>query len=91
MNDKEENATKDFIHFYKLNFGQGIFIAAIINIILIVCYVDIGLFFSSNMKFISYILIVLAIFMGAICFYAYPILARINVKTIDIFIKYLQN
>ena len=85
MNDKQENATKDFIHFYKLNFGQGIFIAAIINIILIVCYVDIGLFFLSNMKFISYILIALAIFMGAICLYVYPILSRINAKTIDIF------
>lgn len=85
MNDKEENATKDFIHFYKLNFGQGIFVAAIINVILMVCYVDIGLFFSSNLKFISYILIALAIFMGAICFYVYPILARINAKTIDIF------
>lgn len=85
MNDKQENATKDFIHFYKLNFGQGIFIAAIINIILMVCYVDIGLFFLSNMKFISYILIALAIFMGAICLYVYPILSRINAKTIDIF------
>ena len=85
MNDKQENDKKDFIHFYKLNFGQGIFIAAIINIILMVCYVDIGLFFLSNMKFISYILIALAIFMGAICLYVYPILSRINAKTIDIF------
>ena len=58
---------------------------AIINIILMVCYVDIGLFFLSNMKFISYILIALAIFMGAICLYVYPILSRINAKTIDIF------
>ena len=37
------------------------------------------------MKFISYILIALAIFMGVICLYVYPILSRINAKTIDIF------
>ncbi|MDU5262228.1 MAG: hypothetical protein E6176_07350, partial [Clostridium celatum] len=49
-------------------------------------YIDIGYFFSINMKTISYIFIVLAIFMGAISLYIYPILARINAKTIDLFI-----
>ena len=85
INDKQEGATRDYFHFYKLNFAQGIFIATIINIVLMISYIDIGYFFSINMKIISYIFIVLAIFMGAISLYIYPILARINAKTIDLF------
>lgn len=86
IKDKQEWATRDYFHFYKMNFAQGIFIAAIINIVLMISYIDIGYFFSINMKTISYIFIVLAIFMGAISLYIYPILARINAKTIDLFI-----
>ena len=86
IKDKQEGATRDYFHFYKMNFAQGIFIAAIINIVLMISYIDIGYFFSINMKTISYIFIVLAIFMGAISLYIYPILARINAKTIDLFI-----
>lgn len=85
INDKQEGAIRDYFHFYKLNFAQGIFIATIINIVLMISYIDIGYFFSINMKIISYIFIVLAIFMGAISLYIYPILARINAKTIDLF------
>ena len=77
IKDKQEGATRDYFHFYKMNFAQGIFIAAIINIVLMISYIDIGYFFSINMKTISYIFIVLAIF---------TILARINAKTIDLFI-----
>lgn len=85
INDKQEGATNDYFHLYKMNFAQGIFIAAIINIILMICYIDVGYFYSSNMRVISYIFIVLAIFMGALSLYIYPILGRINAKTIDIF------
>lgn len=86
MKDKQEVATRDYFHFYKINFAQGIFISAIINIVLMISYIDIGYFFSINMKIISYVFIALAIFMGAISLYIYPILARINTKTIDLFI-----
>ena len=75
INDNQNGATRDYFHFYKLNFAQGIFIAAIINIVLMISYIDIGYFFSINMKTISYIFIALAIFMG-----------RINAKIIDLFI-----
>ena len=86
MKDKQEGATRDYFHFYKLNFAQGIFIATIINIVLMISYIDVGYFFSINMKTVSYIFIALAIFMGAISLYIYPILARMNAKTIDLFI-----
>lgn len=86
INDKQNGATRDYFHFYKMNFAQGIFIAAIINIVLMISYIDIGYFFSIKMKIVSYIFIALVIFMGAISLYIYPILARINAKTIDLFI-----
>lgn len=85
INNKQDIATKDFFHFYKINFVQSIFVATIINMVLMICYIDIGYFFSTNMKIISYLFIVLAIFMGALSLYIYPILGRINAKTIDLF------
>lgn len=85
MNDKQDTATKDYFHFYKINFAQSIFVAAIINVILMICYVDIGYFFSTNMKIVSYLFIALAIFMGVLSLYIYPILGRINAKTNDLF------
>ncbi|WP_195987129.1 YesL family protein [Clostridium sp. D53t1_180928_C8] len=85
INDKQEGATKDYFNLYKINFAQGIFIAAIINVILMICYIDIGYFYASNMKIISYIFIILAIFIGGLSFYIYPIVGRINARTLDIF------
>lgn len=85
INNKQDIATKDFFHFYKINFVQSIFVATIINIVLMICYVDIGYFFSTNMKIISYLFIALAIFVGALSLYIYPILGKINAKTIDLF------
>ena len=85
MNNKQDTATKDYFHFYKINFAQSVFVAAIINVVLMICYVDIGYFSSANMEVVSYLFIALAIFMGVLSLYIYPILGRINAKTNDLF------
>lgn len=85
MNDKQDSAVKDYFHFYKLNFAQGLFVAAIINLILLISSIDIIHFKSINMDIVAYMFIALAIFTGAIGLYIYPILAKINAKTYDLF------
>ena len=90
MNDKQEGAIRDYFHFYKLNFAQGIFVAAILNVVLMIIYVDIQYFFSINIPIISYICTALVIFIAAINLYIYPLLSRINAKTVDLFILSIQ-
>ncbi|MBE6052939.1 MAG: DUF624 domain-containing protein [Clostridium sartagoforme] len=81
----ETEAGKDFLYFYKLNFLQGIFASTIISIVLLMSYLDIEYFFKYEINIISYIFIVIAIFTLSICIYIFPIIARINAKTIDVF------
>lgn len=81
----ETEARKDFLYFYKLNFLQGIFAGAIISIILLMSYLDIEYFFKIGANIISYIFIGIAVFTLAISLYVFPIIARINAKTLDVF------
>lgn len=74
----------DYFKSYKTNFGQSLFITAVINFAVTVCYVDMGYFTSLN-KNISYIFLGLIVVILMLCFYVYPILARFNLKTIDVF------
>lgn len=85
MNDKQDSAIKDYFHFYKLNFAQGLFVAATINLVLMISCMDIAYFRSIDMDIIAYMFIVLAIFTGTIGLYIYPILSKINAKTYDLF------
>lgn len=82
---EETEAHKDFLYFYKLNFLQGIFASAIISIILLMSYLDIEHFFKIGVNIISYIFIGIAIFTLSISLYVFPIIARINAKTLDVF------
>lgn len=81
----ETEARKDFLYFYKLNFLQGIFAGAIISVILLMSYLDIEYFFKIGANIISYIFIGIAVFTLAISLYVFPIIARINAKTLDVF------
>lgn len=81
----ETEANKDFLYFYKLNFLQGIFSGAIISIILLMSYLDIQHFFKVGVNIISYIFIGIAVLTLAISLYVFPIIARINAKTLDVF------
>ena len=82
---EETEARKDFLYFYKLNFLQGIFAGAIISLILLMSYLDIEYFFKIGSNIISYIFIGIAVFTLAISLYVFPIIARINAKTLDVF------
>ena len=82
---EETEARKDFLYFYKLNFLQGIFAGAIISVILLMSYLDIEYFFKIGANIISYIFIGIAVFTLAISLYVFPIIARINAKTLDVF------
>ncbi|MDV4150355.1 DUF624 domain-containing protein [Clostridium sp. AL.422] len=85
IKDNETEARKDFLYFYKLNFLQGIFASTIISIVLLMSYLDIEHFFKAEINMISYIFIAIAIFTLAISLYVFPIIARINAKTMDVF------
>lgn len=85
MRSDETQARKDFLYFYKLNFLQGIFAGAIISIILLMSYLDIQHFFGSGLNIISYIFIGISVFTLVISLYVFPIIARINAKTLDVF------
>lgn len=85
MRGDETEAHKDFLYFYKVNFLQGIFSGAIISIILLMSYLDIEHFFKTGASVISYIFIGIAVFTLAISLYIFPIIARINAKTLDVF------
>lgn len=85
MRGDETQARKDFLYFYKLNFLQGIFAGAIISIILLMSYLDIQHFFGSGLNIISYIFIGISVFTLVISLYVFPIIARINAKTLDVF------
>ena len=82
---EETEARKDFLYFYKLNFLQGIFAGAIISLILLMSYLDIEYFFKIGANIISYIFIGIAVFTLAISLYVFPIISRINAKTLDVF------
>ena len=82
---EETEARKDFLYFYKLNFLQGIFAGAIISLVLLMSYLDIEYFFKIDSNIISYIFIGIAVFTLAISLYVFPIIARINAKTLDVF------
>ena len=82
---EETEARKDFLYFYKLNFLQGIFAGAIISLVLLMSYLDIEYFFKIGSNIISYIFIGIALFTLAISLYVFPIIARINAKTLDVF------
>ena len=82
---EETEARKDFLYFYKLNFLQGIFAGAIISLVLLMSYLDIEYFFKIGSNIISYIFIGIAVFTLAISLYVFPIIARINAKTLDVF------
>lgn len=91
IKEKETSARNDFIYFYKVNFLQGIFAGTIISAILLMSYLDIQYFFKIGVNIISYIFIIIAVFTLAISLYVFPIISRINAKTLDVFKLAIKN
>lgn len=85
MRKDHTSAIRDYFYFYKINFPQGIFVAAVMNIALMIAYTDIGYFFSKGMNVLAYLCILIIILIGSICLYIYPILSRVNIKILDLF------
>lgn len=91
IKEKETSAHNDFLYFYKVNFLQGIFAGTIISAILLMSYLDIQYFFKIGVNIISYIFIIIAVFTLAISLYVFPIISRINAKTLDVFKLAIKN
>ncbi|WP_143317929.1 YesL family protein [Clostridium sp. HBUAS56017] len=76
----EISATKDFFHFYKLNFLQGLLIGIIVNIVIGIACFDMGYFNSNGNIYVGYLFLAIIIFTILVQFYIYPIISRYNIK-----------
>lgn len=85
MRDENTSALKDYIYFYKMNILQGLFIATVINAIVMISYLDIGYFLAKDIDILVYFFIFILIMALSLSVYVYPIIGRINAKSIDVF------
>lgn len=76
---------KDFFHFYRLNLIQGAVIAAILNSLIAVGYIDMSYFNSSGHQTLSYIFLAYIVLILAIGFFIYPLIGRYNLKIVHTF------
>lgn len=86
LREGDISPTKDFFHFYKLNFFQGVLLAIILNGLISFIYYDIVYFISTKNKMLLYVMLILLLLIILLGLYAYPIISRYNVK-----ILYLMN
>jgi uncharacterized membrane protein YesL len=85
VREGEISATKDFFHFYKLNFFQGMVIGIILNIIVGISYFDMGYFMAEGSSPIAYLFLTIIVFAILIQFYIYPVISRYNMKIVHAF------
>lgn len=85
LRNKYISPIKDFFHFYKLNFLQGLLVSIVLNIIISICYFDMNYFKSNGntvMAGLFFIVIILSVLLGL---YIYPLLSRYSMKIIHAF------
>jgi len=80
LREDEIAPTKDFFHFYKLNFFQSLLVGVILNIAISITYFDMDYFGSSGNKFFSYFFLVLLVLVIMLSMYIYPIISRYNIR-----------
>lgn len=85
MREGEISPTRDFFHFYKLNFFQGLVVGIIFNILISIAYVDMNYFSSHGNTYISYLFLALLVLIVMISMYIYPIISRYNIRIIHLF------
>lgn len=78
--DGEISPTKDFFHFYKLNFSQSLLVGVILNIAISITYFDMDYFSTSANQIFSYFFLVLLILVIMLSMYIYPIISRYNIR-----------
>lgn len=80
LREGDISPTKDFFHFYKLNFFQGALLAIILNGLISLIYYDMIYFISTKNKIPLYVMFILLLLIILLGIYAYPILSRYNVR-----------
>jgi uncharacterized membrane protein YesL len=80
LREGEIAPTKDFFHFYKLNFLQSLLVGVILNIAISIAYFDMDYFSSSGNKPFSYFFLVLLVLVIMLSMYIYPIISRYNIR-----------
>lgn len=85
LREGEISPIKDFFHFYKLNFLQGIMIATILNLLIVISYFDMNYFKSSGNIFLQYLFFACIVISMLIGFYIYPLISRYNLRIIHAF------
>lgn len=80
LREGEISPTKDFFHFYKLNFLQSLLVGVILNIAISIAYFDMDYFSSSGNKAFSYFFLVLLALVIMLSMYIYPIISRYNIR-----------
>lgn len=80
LRDGEIAPTKDFFHFYKLNFFQSLLVGVILNIAISITYFDMNYFSTSGNHFFSYFFLVLLVLVIMLSMYIYPIISRYNIR-----------
>ena len=85
ISEGEIAPTKDFFHFYKLNFIQSLLVGVILNIAISIAYFDMGYFGSKGNQLFSYFFLALLVLLILLSMYIYPIISRYNIKIAHLF------
>ncbi len=80
LREGEISPTKDFFHFYKLNFLQSLLVGVILNLAISIAYFDMDYFGSSGNKPFSYFFLALLVLVIMLSMYIYPIISRYNIR-----------
>ncbi|SFU39806.1 Uncharacterized membrane protein YesL [Clostridium sp. DSM 8431] len=82
VREKEIAAVRDFFHFYKINFFQGLIVSIIVNSALAVCYFDMTYFKGEGNNFMANVFLLGILAISLISLYIYPLISRYNMKII---------
>jgi len=85
LREGEISPTKDFFHFYKLNFLQSLLVGVILNIAISIAYFDMDYFSSSGNQAFSYFFLALLVLVIMLSMYIYPIISRYNIRVVHLF------
>ncbi len=82
--NKHTKSFADFFYFYKINFIQGLFTAAIINVLIGITYLDIEFFAVKGLENGTIIFYLISAIIFLLAMYMYPIISRVNLKMYDV-------
>lgn len=80
LREGEISPTKDFFHFYKMNFMQSLLVGVLLNIAISIAYFDMEYFSSAGNQVFSIFFLVLLVLAILLSMYIYPIISRYNIR-----------